>query len=248
MKTHVMLASGQCSERVLVCGDPARAKWISSLLEQPEKLAENREYHSYSGVFKGKRVTVVSHGVGSAGAAICFRELMNLGAKVMIRIGTAGGLSDSAEIGDVAIATGAVRLDGVSRLMVPLEYPAIADPGVSLSLVTLARQTVAPAKVMSGIIVTSDLFYPGILDPQLELYKKAGAVAVEMECATLFILGALQRVSTGGIVVLDGNPLKWDQGKYDPGSPLLKRSMEQAVEVALKSLAEHPVEGHDHAD
>jgi uridine phosphorylase len=88
----------------------------------------------------------------------------------------------------------------------------------------------------AGIILTSDLFYPSLLPTDLEFYKKAGALAVEMECSTLFIISSLRKIKASAILAIDGHPLKWNEGQYDPESLILKKSLEKAAKYALETL------------
>lgn len=236
MKPHIHLSENLDYARVLVCGSPDRALLFSSFLANAKPVAKNREYHSYLGTFEGKSILVTSHGVGSAGAAICFQELIDVGARFIIRIGTAGGLYEQTKIGDIVVATAAVRDDGVSQKMIPTSYPAVASLEISASLMT--DLSAAGAIYRDGIVLTSDLFYPSLLgNTDLELYSRAGAVAVEMECSTLFVCGSLRGVKTGAMLVLDGSPLKWSEGHYDPNPLGLKASFETCVRAALTTLS-----------
>jgi uridine phosphorylase len=234
MKPHIHLEPSPRYERVIVCGAPERAKFFSSFLKAPQSVAQNREYHSYLGQHNGKDVLIMSHGVGSAGAAIAFQELIDVGAKQIIRIGTAGGLQDDSQIAEIVVPSAAVRKDGVSPQMIPLPFPAIADPELFWSLNEGFKKKNFASK--PGIIVTGDIYYPGPLPTELELYRDAGAVAVEMECATLFVIGSLRKVKTAAIVVLDGNPLKWNHGHFDNSPERLKASMEKSFQVAVDTL------------
>ena len=83
----IHLAQGDIPPRVLVCGDPARAERISKRLTEARCLARDREYWTYTGLYQGVPVAVVSHGVGSGGAAIAFESLWRAGARVIIRVG-----------------------------------------------------------------------------------------------------------------------------------------------------------------
>ena len=204
MKSHIQVPTGERNRLVITCGSPERAEWFSKFLENPETVAKNREYHSFTGTHQGKPILILSHGVGSAGAAIAFTEVMHAGAQSIVRIGTAGGLYDGVEIGDIVVPAGAVREDGASRLLLPMEYPAIADAELTQALLKFTREKAGAhgstpgakaSRVRTGIIVTSDLFYPGKLPSTLELHRSMGAIAVEMECATLFTLGFIQRRS-----------------------------------------------------
>ncbi|GAB1352213.1 nucleoside phosphorylase [Erysipelotrichia bacterium] len=235
MTPHLKLKAGQISPYVLACGDPARAEKIAKLCESYEELAYNREYRTFLGVYKGERITITSHGVGSAGASICFEELIKIGAKVIVRVGTCGSLQDYLGQGDHIIATGAVREDGVTPLLVPLGYPAIADAEVCQAIETACKDIQAPYR--RGIMVTSDLFYPGVLPSSLELYSKAGVPGVEMEVSALYVIASLRGVRAGAIATVDGNPLKWDEGNYDPHGEKVTRGKERMLQIGLEAMA-----------
>ncbi len=99
-----------CPPDVLVCGDPFRAELIAGMFDEAEELAWNREYRIFTGTANGVPIAVCSHGVGAAGAAICFEVLIKAGgAKRLIRVGTAGSLDVAISDGALVIATGAVR-------------------------------------------------------------------------------------------------------------------------------------------
>jgi len=112
---------------VFVCGDPNRVKGIAAFLDSPRELARSREFVSFGGSLGGTKTLIISHGVGASGAAICFQELIELGAETIVRLGTAGAFLDDYVIGDVFIPMGAFRLEGASRAMVQPEYPAVPD-------------------------------------------------------------------------------------------------------------------------
>lgn len=234
MTSHIQLPATINSKKAIVCGDPARAKQIAQLLKNPLQIAQNREYHSYIGSYHEEDILVTSHGVGAAGAAICFQELINAGVKSIVRVGTAGGLQDDYKVGEIVVANAAVRKDGVSQQMIPLGFPAVADLSLTQSLASALSKESVDAKC--GVVVTSDLFYPGLLDPELSLYQKAGVIAVEMECSALFVIGHLRSVATAAVLVLDGNPLKWSEGEYAPRSDEIKNNIIVASHAALKAL------------
>jgi uridine phosphorylase len=235
MQPHLKLKEGQISPYVLVCGDPGRAEKIAKLCGSYEELAYNREYRTFLGVYKGEKITITSHGVGSAGASICFEELIKIGARVIVRVGTCGTLQDDLEQGEHIIATGAIREDGVSPLLIPLGYPAISDAEVSLSIEEACKNENAPYK--RGIMLTSDCFYPAVLPGSLELYSKAGVPGVEMECSALFIIASLRGVRAGAIATVDGNPLKWEEGNYDPHGEKVTNGKARMLKIGLEAMA-----------
>lgn len=227
-------------DRVLVVGDPARAEAAAVLLDGGTELARNREYVTYTGRHRDVPVAVVSHGVGAAGAAICFEELCRGGAKLIVRAGTAGGLQETVQDGDVVIATGAVRDEGVTPRIVPLGYPALADLDTVQGLRSAADAQGVP--IHTGIVLSYDLFYPHpVLGGDLELWNRAGAVAVEMECSTLFVIAAQHGVRTAAVLAIDGNPLAQDDtdmAGYDPYREIVRETVESVLTVALGALAD----------
>lgn len=235
MQPHLKLAEGQISPYVIVCGDPGRAERIAALCEESKELAYNREYRTFLCTYKGQKITITSHGVGSAGASICFEELIKIGAKVIVRVGTCGSLQDDLQQGDHIIATGAIREDGVTPLLIPQGYPAIADLEVSQAIEKACQAESAPYQ--RGIMLTSDVFYPGILPGSLELYSKAGVPGVEMECSALFIIASLRKVRAGAIATIDGNPLKWDDGDYDPYGDKVTTGKARMLKIGLEAMA-----------
>lgn len=236
MQPHIKLSKEDISPYVLVCGDPARAELIASLCENSKEIAYNREYRSFLAEYKEAKVTIVSHGVGSAGASICFEELIKIGAKVIIRLGTCGSLQEDLTQGDHIVATAAVREDGVTPLMIPQGYPAIADPAICLAIEKACIDLKAPHS--KGIILTSDSFYPGILPGSLETYSRAGVKGVEMECSALFVIASLRGIKAGSIATIDGNPLKWDSGDYDPHGERVQIGKERMLKIGLEAIAE----------
>ena len=235
---NLRVRSGDVPKRLLVVGDPARASRISLLLDNSREISHNREFVLYGGLWKGQEVGVISHGVGSAGAGVCFEELCRSGAQRLIRAGTAGGLQSDIVDGSLIVVSGAVREEGLTRRLVPLSFPALATREVVTSLLTSAKTSGIP--VQEGLVVTSDLFYPsGILENDLELWKRAGVKAVEMECSALFIISALHGVESGAIVATDGNPLNnndADMTLYNPHRREVDNAINAMIQVGLDAL------------
>lgn len=228
------------ADRVLVVGDPARATAASRLLDGARQVGANREYVTYTGSYRGTPVSVASHGIGSAGAAICFEELCRGGATVLVRAGTAGGLPAHVTDGALVVATGAVRADGVTPRIVPLGYPALADAQLVLALRAAAAR--AQLDWHAGVVLTSDLFYPhAALGDDLALWERARCVAVEMELAALLVIAAQHGARAGGIFAIDGNPLAGkdaDMSGYQPFREVVARAVTATLTAALEALVD----------
>lgn len=224
--------------RILVVGDPNRIDIVAEHLSDVQAISHNREYRSIRGTFEGQEIGVVSHGVGSAGAGACFEELCQSGASRIVRAGSAGGMQEHVVAGDVVIAVGAVREDGLSHKLVPSTYPAIATADVLIAMRNIAGSKGINAH--EGLLLTSDMFYPhDILGSDLPLWQRAGVTAVEMEVATLLVICSLHNVESGAVVAIDGNPLAQDDGSmesYDPHQDAVKTAVANSLTIALGAL------------
>lgn len=224
--------------RLLVVGDPDRVDTVLNYLGDAAEINRNREYRSTKGTFSGQEIGVVSHGIGSAGAGVCFEELCKSGASRIIRVGSAGGMQEGIGAGDVVIATGAVREDGLSHKLVPATYPA----AVSANVLTAMRASVESLgySCLEGLLLTTDLFYPHeVLGNDLQLWQRAGVAAVEMECAPLFVICSLHGVESGAVVAIDGNPLAENDAamdSYDPDQDSVRKAVDQSIQIALTAL------------
>ncbi len=180
------------SERVLLPGDPGRALALAqSLLEEPRMFNHHRGLWGYTGTAPdGLTLTIQSTGMGGPSAAIVLTELIALGARRAIRVGTCGALADGLALGGLVIAHETICADGTSRALGASERAA-ADPALTDAL---ARH--APSALL-GTIVSVDLFYGGD-----DRKQHRDAVAVEMEAAALFATGAAAGVPVACVLVV----------------------------------------------
>lgn len=232
------IRAGDLPSRALVVGDPARAEKAAARLDDSRELGRNREYVTFVGSHNGTEVAVVSHGVGSSGAAVCFEELCRSGIQRIIRAGTAGGMQRDVLDGHLVVATGAVRCDGYTEHVVPPEYPAVADPKVVRALLESASLGRIP--VHHGIVLTNAHFYShNVLGNSLPMWQEAGVVAVEMEVAALLVIASLHNVSAGAILAIDGNTIV-DKDEtmvgYNPNRQVVRDAVGVMVGAALDAL------------
>ena len=223
---------------VLVVGDPNRVGDAAQLLERAEEVGYFREYRTITGFFIGKRITISSHGVGASGANVCFHELINCGARTIIRAGTCGAMLPGIQDGDLIIATGAVREDGTSEHLAPMSYPAISDLEITNTLLEIVRQE-GTASPHLGLMLTQAYFYPGMLPSETDVWLPTGLVAgVEMELATLLVMAGLRKVRAGGIFTSDGNLTQQaDPESYDPYRKVVEQGKAHMLSIALQALA-----------
>ncbi|WP_028611752.1 nucleoside phosphorylase [Paenibacillus harenae] len=218
----------------IVCGDPRRAEAISRKLTNARELSFAREYRTFVGEIEGVPLAVVSHGVGSSGAAVCFEELIRGGVKTLIRVGTAGSYSADHPAGSLIVSTAAVRAEGLSRQLVPDGFPAVADSEVTEALYQSALESEGIVK--KGITVSLDVFFSGVVEIPHRQYKQAGVLAVEMEIAALYVVASLRGARAGAIVALDGYADTDLAGEYDPHTDVVAKAVEREIETALRAV------------
>jgi uridine phosphorylase len=124
---HIQLKKGNVGRCVLLPGDPGCCASIDSYFFHAEKVAQSREYTSYTGEFQGVMVSVVSTGIGCRSAAIAVEELAAIGADTFIRVGTCGTMQQFIQVGDLVVTSAAVRDEGTTRQYMPIEFPAVAN-------------------------------------------------------------------------------------------------------------------------
>jgi DeoD family purine-nucleoside phosphorylase len=198
---HVRAEPGDFAESVLLPGDPLRAQYIAeTFFEGAELVTDERGMLGYTGTYKGKPVSVQATGMGCPSAAIVTEELIELGARNLIRVGTCGGYSRELRLGDLVVATSAAPQDGtVSSITRGVPYA----PAAHFDVVHAAHHAAESAgrRTFVGQVVTSDLFYDPTEDPA-RFWGDLGVLAVEMEAAAIFTIAAMHGVRAGCLLTV----------------------------------------------
>jgi uridine phosphorylase len=190
--------TAELAERVLLPGDPGRGIALAqTLISEPRMFNHHRGLWGYTGPARadGAPLTIQSTGMGGPSAAIVLHELISLGALRAIRVGTCGALSPDLTLGELVIARESICHDGASRALGSGERVP-ADPGLTDALVRAAPGAHA------GAVVSVDLFYDaGPSDAHLPA-GTPGALAIEMESATLFAVGARAEIPVACVLTV----------------------------------------------
>jgi uridine phosphorylase len=237
MQPHIMCGVGDVAKYVLIPGDPKRVEKIAAFFDESRKVANYRGFVTYTGKVDGIGISACSTGIGCPSAAIAVEELARIGAETFIRVGTTGALQPDIKMGEIVIATAAVRADGTSRNYAPIELPAIADFNVTTALVQAAKRL--KQKAHFGPVLTSDAFY-GDMD-NLKLWSKHNVLSVEMEASVIFTLARLKKLRAGAILAVDGNPLLGvGKGEFEPGERT--GELDERVQNAIKKETQIAIE------
>jgi DeoD family purine-nucleoside phosphorylase len=233
MPIHVRANPGDYAEACLLPGDPLRAQYIAeTFMEDVVQRNGERGMLGYTGTFNGKPVSVQSSGMGCPSAAIVIEELVQLGVKKLMRVGTCGGLQPGMTMGELIIALSATPADSTAAHYVGNEpHAPTADFGLIHEAVHQAKHLGKPVKV--GPIVSSDIFY----QPDAGLAQRwsdRGILAVEMEAAVLFTLAALRKIQAGCMllvsdIVVDGEFIRITDEE-------MRKAVDEMTELALHTV------------
>ena len=237
---HIHCAPGEVGRYVILPGDPGRCPSIAALFDDAKLIARNREYVTYTGTLLGEKVSVCSTGIGGPSASIAMEELHALGADTFIRTGTCGGIDIDVKSGDIVVATGAIRFEHTSLEYAPIEFPAVADFGITAAL---AEASAALGYTThTGVVQCKDSFY-GQHSPEKspvyyellqkwESWKRLGVKASEMESAALFVVAAALHVRCGSCF-----HVVWNQEREKAGLDQdMSEDTSAAVRVAVEGL------------
>jgi 5'-methylthioadenosine phosphorylase/purine-nucleoside phosphorylase len=201
MPIHLRAEPGDYADAVLLPGDPLRAKYIAdTFFQDVRQVNAERGMLGFTGTFEGRPISVQSSGMGCPSAAIVIEELVQLGVKRIVRVGTCGGLQPDMALGDLIVAISAVAADkSVMTLTAGEPHSPTADFEVVHAAVHHAKEIGQAVRV--GPVVSSDVFY----NPdggQYQRWSDRGVQGVEMEAAILFTLGAIRKISTGALMTV----------------------------------------------
>lgn len=242
---HIGVKDGEVGKYVILPGDPKRCEKIAAHFENAEKIADLREFTTYTGYLKGEKVSVASTGIGGPSAAIALQELADAGAGYFIRMGTCGGMNLKVKGGDLIVATGAVRMEGTSKEYAPIEFPAVADYEIVNALAGAAEEMGASFHV--GVVQCKDSFYgqhePENMPVSAELLGKwkawmdLGCLGSEMESAALFTVASYLGVKCGTILLAVGNQEREKAGMSNEGYYDTTQEIQVAVRAIEKLMA-----------
>lgn len=249
---HIGVGKQDVGQYVIMPGDPKRCAKIAKYFDNAQLVGDSREFVTYTGYLNGVKVSVTSTGIGGPSASIAMEELVACGAHTFIRIGTCGGMQLDVKSGDVAIATGAIRMEGTTKEYAPIEFPAIADFTITNALVSACKDL--GASYHTGVVQCKDSFYgqhrPETLPNGQDLLRKwdawckLGTIASEMESAALFIVASYLHVRCGSCFLVVANQERAKAGLDNPQVHDTDLAIRVAVE-ALKQLIQQDKEKMD---
>lgn len=228
---HIAAEKGDFAKTVLMPGDPLRAKYIAeNYLEKAVLVNDVRGIHGYTGEYRGKRVSVMASGMGMPSIGIYSYELFRFfDVENIIRVGSAGALSEKLKVRDIVLAMGACT-DG--NYAAQFSLPGTFAPIASYRLLTEAVEIAAKSGItpLVGNVLSSDLFYD---DSASTLkWNKMGVLAVEMETAALYMNAARAGKNALSILTISDNLVTGEATTAAERQNSFTQMMELALELA----------------
>jgi uridine phosphorylase len=228
---HIRCDPKDIARYVFVPGDHDRARKIADRFDKARLVSDSRGYMVYSGTVLGFPMTVCSTGMGGPQVGIGMEELGHMGADTFIRVGSCGTFQAHVQVGDLVIPSGVYRGGETANRYLPPPFPAAPHWQLLSALVGTAEELGLRFHV--GIGSTWDAFYALPEPPLPAKLAKAGVLAAEMECDTLFIISAYRGWRAGAVLANDGTATEI---KPEWGEEAFRRGEAQAIQVAIEAM------------
>ncbi|MCW5196436.1 purine-nucleoside phosphorylase [Buchnera aphidicola (Pemphigus obesinymphae)] len=228
---HIDAKVGDFSDVVIMSGDPIRAKYIAdNYLKNVTKVNNVRSMFGYTGTYKNKKISIMSHGIGIPSCSIYVKELITeYLVKRIIRVGTCGAIIENMELHDIVVGMGACTDSKVNRLnFKDNDFAAICSFSMLFNIVKVAKKL--NVKINIGNLFTTDLFYS---DDQeiLDVIEKYGILGIEMETAGLYALAAKYKIEAISICTVTDHIKKLTKISSEDR----QSSLDSMIRLALES-------------
>lgn len=232
MSTHINAPDGAIAPGVLLPGDPLRAKYIAeNFLENPVCYNEVRGMYGFTGTYKGVLVSVQGSGMGQPSLSIYVNELFRFyNVQKIIRVGTIGSVQEDIKVRDTLIANAAFTDSYLmNQRFGGLHYAPNSDFGLLYNAYNKAKELGIDVKV--GPVVSSDRFYDD--NENWKLWRKYGALGIEMESAELFTLAAEHKRKALSIFTVSDNILTGEATSAQERQTSFEDMMKLALETII---------------
>ena len=232
MSVHIDAQKGEIAETILLPGDPLRAKWIAeTFLANPICFNKIRGMLGFTGIYKGKSVSVMGTGMGVPSISIYAHELITeYGVKNLIRVGSAGSYQKDIKIRDIVLAMAASSNSGLNELRFGgADYAPTANFELFQKAVEASKLKNIPIK--AGNIFTSDEFYADDFE-SYKKWSKFGVLCVEMETAGLYTVAAKHHVNALSILTIADSLVTGERTTSKERETTFKGMVEIALELA----------------
>ena len=235
MSVHIEAKAGEIADKILLPGDPLRAKYIAeTFLENPVCYNNVRGMLGFTGTYKGERISVQGTGMGMPSATIYAHELINsYGVKTLIRVGTCGAISKDVHVRDLVLGQGAVTSSSmIAKNFHSFHFAQIANFDLLKTAYEVAQEMGTTTHV--GNLLSEDSFYKDDMTETLAL-ADLGVMGVEMEAAALYYLGAKFNVKTLAICTVSDHIITGEETTAEERQLTFNDMIKVGLETAIRA-------------
>lgn len=235
MSVHIEAKAGEIADKILLPGDPLRAKYIAeTFLENPVCYNNVRGMLGFTGTYKSERISVQGTGMGMPSATIYAHELINsYGVKTLIRVGTCGAISKDVHVRDLVLGQGAVTSSSmIAKNFQSFHFAPIANFDLLKTAYEVAQEMGTTTHV--GNLLSEDSFYKDDMTETLSL-ADLGVMGVEMEAAALYYLGAKFNVKTLAICTVSDHIITGEETTAEERQLTFNDMIKVGLETAIRA-------------
>lgn len=235
MSVHIGANNGDIADKILLPGDPLRAKFIAeTFLEDVTQYNKVRGMYGYTGTYKGERISVQGTGMGVPSISIYVNELIqSYDVQKLIRVGTCGAIQKDVKVRDVILAQGATTDSKMNQMIFGgIDYAPIADFDLLKNAYDTGIEKGMNLRV--GNVFTSDTFYRDNAQEINELLAKYKVLAIEMETTALYTLAAKFDRQALSVLTVSDHILTGEETTSEERQTTFNEMMEIALDAAIK--------------
>ncbi|MBP1950093.1 purine-nucleoside phosphorylase [Virgibacillus subterraneus] len=235
MSVHIGANKGDIADKILLPGDPLRAKFIAdTFLEDVTQYNNVRGMYGYTGTYKGERISVQGTGMGVPSISIYVNELIqSYDVQKLIRVGTCGAIQKDVQVRDVILAQGATTDSQMNRMIFNgIDYAPLADFDLLKNAYDVGINKGMNLRV--GNVFTSDTFYRDNAQELNELLAKYKVLAIEMETTALYTLAAKFNRQALSVLTVSDHILTGEETSSEERQTTFNEMMEIALDAAIK--------------
>ncbi|HLR09502.1 MAG TPA: purine-nucleoside phosphorylase [Bacillota bacterium] len=234
MSVHIGAKKGDIADKILLPGDPLRAKYIAeTFLDNVSQYNHIRGMYGYTGTYKGERISVQGTGMGVPSIAIYITELMQeYDVQTLIRVGSCGAIQRDINVRDIILAQGATTDSQMNRMIFQgIDYAPIADFHLLKKAYDISEEKGTTPWV--GNVFTSDMFYRDNAEETHALLAQYKVLAIEMETTALYTLAAKFGRQALSILTVSDHVLTGEETTAEERQTTFNEMMEIALETAI---------------
>lgn len=234
MSLHLEAKQGEIADTVLITGDPLRARHFAKHLENAYCYSKIRGMEGYTGLYKGKRISIQGTGMGIPSTALYLHELIcDYHIKRVIRVGTAGALQSSLKLGQIVLAEQAMTDSAVVH---HYHQTAKKYPEADQNLLQQARICSKEAGIVlyEGLVFSTDLFYAEDANRYQSMISQ-GVLAIEMETSMVYAMARYFSVNALSLLTISDHIFSGEALAAEDRELRTTEMLNLALEIALRN-------------